>query len=378
MRLMKLSTLCAAVMVVTTCSGDEGGRSQRLLSGKNLIDALQQRRSLNASGQGLRRVVTDLQGNTGIAICLDRRINPSSLVDVTTQYVTTKTIMESLARTQSEVGVSFADQYVLIGPVRAVGRLRTLTELRRQDVQKLRNTMAAERFRTLVETRNVSWPDLTEPRQLLVDAAKQAGVEIRNAEVVPHDLWAAADLPAVVFADLATMVLNQFDLTFEVSAAGVMTIIPVPEVVVIERRHRIPSKSKDEVLARWKAAVPDLDHMLKGLTATVFATVETHERLEELIGGNARTVVAASGLKSRLFTLKVQQAPFGILIEKLRKQGVSIRVEGRSGPELTEALQKTAAFDLTKSPSAEFFPKIFEGSGAKVTVTDDEVILMYP
>lgn len=376
MRLMKFNTLGLAFSIVALSVAAEP--SERLLSGKALVDALEHRRSLNSAGQGLRQVVADLQHNAGIVICLDRRTDPSASVDVATSYVTTRAVLESLAKTQSDTFVSFADQYVMIGPATAVNRLRTVAELRRQDIQALRREMSSDKFRELVSLRKVSWPRLTQPRQLLIDNAVLAGVEIENPQMVPHDLWAAAELPAMAFTDLATLVLNQFDLTFEISSEGVLTIVSVPDTVGLQQRHRISSREKDEIVSRWIAAFPDLQFEVRGSMATVVATVETHERLQDLISGSEVAAPSVAGLKSRLFTLKVQRAPFGALITELRGQGVPIRIEGKSEAELTEVLQETAAFDLTKSPSSEFFSKIFEGSGAEVTVTDEEVVLTFP
>jgi len=378
MRVHRCKTLLLAFFWVVSSAVVADEPAERLRAGKTLVDALAQRRSLNSTGQSLRQLVADLQSNTGIAICLDRRTNPSAIIEVATPYATTKTILEAVASTQSATAVSFADQYAMIGPAQATSRLRTLTELRRQDVQVLRREMNSETYRRLVETRNVSWEQLTEPRQLLIDNAAQAAIEIKNPQMIPHDLWAAAELPTMAFSDLATLVLNQFDLTFEISGEGLLTIVTVPGDVGIEQRHRVAARDQEQVLLRWQAAFPDLDFGFRGSTATVTATVETHERLRELISGNEATALAAAGLKSRLFTLKVQRVPFGALIAELRKQGVPIRIAGKTEAQVKEALQKTAAFDLVKSPSMEFFPQIFEGSGAEVTVTDDEIVLTFP
>jgi hypothetical protein len=49
---------------------------------------------------------------------------------------------------------------------------------------------------------------------------------------VPHDLWAAADLPALAWVDRLTLVAIQFDLTFKISADGrQITLIAVPAEV---------------------------------------------------------------------------------------------------------------------------------------------------
>ena len=67
------------------------------------------------------------------------------------------------------------------------------------------------------------------PRELLTHLVEQAGVDLLGGQQVPHDLWAAADLPALTWVDRVTLIVNQFDLTFEVVPGGrSVRLIPVP------------------------------------------------------------------------------------------------------------------------------------------------------
>ena len=47
---------------------------------------------------------------------------------------------------------------------------------------------------------------------------------------MPHDLWAAADLPPISLVDRLTLIAIQFDLTFKVAEHGKrLELVPVPE-----------------------------------------------------------------------------------------------------------------------------------------------------
>lgn len=376
-RSVALSGLVILFATLNQSVADESHTS-RLLTGKPLSEALQHRRSLNLTGRALSDAIADLRQNTNIAICRDRRLDPSRPVNVTTQYVTCRQIFQSLAQAIPGAAVSITDRCVFVGPEIASDRLRTLMELRHQDVLALRGHMDGAAYRAVVQPGKVSWPNLSEPRQLLIDAASTAGLTMENPELVPHDLWSAMELPVLSFVDFATLVLNQFDLTFELSHEGIVKLVPVPPRVVIERRIRVPSKNKPRVGKRWATSFPDLDVTWRGSTAIVLATVETHEQLIALIRDDAKLVAAADGLPTRLFTMKVQGASYRKVIEKFREIGVPIRVEGKSGAALDELLSREVVFDLSKTPGSEFFEGAFAGLGADVAVADNEVVLFFP
>ena len=51
----------------------------------------------------------------------------------------------------------------------------------------------------------------------LAQLGQRSGVEITGLEQVPHDLWAAADLPPISLVARLTLIAVQFDLTFKVA-----------------------------------------------------------------------------------------------------------------------------------------------------------------
>ncbi|APZ95687.1 hypothetical protein Fuma_05346 [Fuerstiella marisgermanici] len=348
------------------------------VAGEPLRQALAQRRALYASGQTLRAAVTELQSATGVAVVLDRRIDPGTVIEVSTGFVSVRETIVAISESVPKAAASIGDRYVFVGPPVAARRLRTLTEIKREAVEQVRRSMDAAKYRTLVATRAASWSDLAQPRQLIIDAASDAGLQVDNPDVVPHDLWAAAQLPDLNFADFATLVLNQFDFTFELNSDGIVTIVPVPDQVVVEKQHRVRSREKQDVAKRWRAAFPDLDVSWKGAMATVTARVETHERLEQLIRGDAPVMVQAAGIRDRSFTMTVPDGtPVGTVINSLQGQGIAIRIEGRSGEKLASVLQQTMQLKVDRMPAAEFFKLAFGGLGATVDIRQDEVVLRF-
>ncbi len=363
---------------VRVCAEDSVDAPAQTVAGELLRQALAQRRGLFASGQTLRAAATELQTATGVAIVLDRRINPGTVIEVSTGFVSVRETIVAISESVPKAAASIGDRYVFVGPTAAARRLRTLTEIKREAVEQLRRSMDASKYLILVAARAASWSDLAQPRQLIIDAASDAGLQVNNPDVVPHDLWAAARLPDLNFADFATLVLNQFDFTFELTGDGSVTIVPVPDQVVIEKQHRVRSREKQNVAQRWQAAFPDLDVSWKGAMATVTARVEIHEQLEQLIRDDAPVMVQAAGIRDRSFTMTVPDGtPVGTVIKSLQGQGIAIRIEGRSGEELTSVLQQTMQLKVDRMPAAEFFVMAFGGLGATVDIKQDEVVLRF-
>ncbi|MEZ6059558.1 MAG: hypothetical protein R3C19_04275 [Planctomycetaceae bacterium] len=257
--------------------------SARLLSGRSLQDSLAAELTLTVSDARTADLLQTLQRDTGIPVILDRRIDPTADPGSYSGTMTIAQLLRSIAESLN-CGVSYSEHFVYIGPKRAAESLRTVIELRRQEISGLRGIMPADTYRAIVADRPASWPRLAQPRELLTAAAPQAGLQIENADVVPYDLWRAGELPDVSFAEYASVILIQFDLTFHIDEQGsVLRVEPLPEAVRIEQKHRVAARRKDAVQQRWQTEFADLEFSWQGSTAVVAATIEQHERLDELI-----------------------------------------------------------------------------------------------
>ncbi|MEX2173103.1 MAG: hypothetical protein WD872_01990 [Pirellulaceae bacterium] len=165
---------------------------------------------LTWGARSAREALAGLSTGTGVAIFLDRRIDPDQTLDLKLRQVSLADGLKQIAD-QLGAGVALVDAVVYVGPREAASKLASLAAARRDDAQRLPPALRSK----WLARRSWQWEELAEPRTLLAELAGQGGVSIENAELVPHDLWPAGNLPALVWTDRLTLLLAGFNLTFE-------------------------------------------------------------------------------------------------------------------------------------------------------------------
>ena len=184
-------------------------------------------------GNSLRQAVGKLSRLQGVAVLIDRRVDPDEKLDIRWDGVPLRAGLEEIAQTRG-LGVSLLGPVLYLGPRGAAAQLRTLSALREEDVRRLPKA-AAEKF---TRAKAMAWDDLATPRELIEKLAAQNGLEVAGLDLVPHDLWAAADLPPLSWTDRLTLIALQFDLTFAISADGTeVRLVRVPDRVAIVRSY---------------------------------------------------------------------------------------------------------------------------------------------
>jgi hypothetical protein len=115
--------------------------------------------------------------------------------------------------------------------------------------------------------------------------ASDATATVAAIELIPHDLWASVDLPALSLSDRLTLVLAGFDLTFSLEDDGAtVRIVPMPAEVAISRRYP-GSQDPDDRAKQLAKAVPDAEVSVAGGQIVVRATAEDHAIVADLIAG---------------------------------------------------------------------------------------------
>jgi hypothetical protein len=156
-------------------------------------------------------------------VFVDRRVDPNSRV---TLDMSASSAEQALIGIADNCGLDVArlGKLLYLGPASAAGRLRPLASLRSRDIARLQPDVR----KSLSSRHALSWARLSEPRQIAVTAVEQCGWRIVDGETIPHDLWAANNLPELTLAEELTVVLLGFDLTFEFAAADhAIRIVPL-------------------------------------------------------------------------------------------------------------------------------------------------------
>ena len=165
----------------------------------------------------------------------------------------------------------------------------------------------------------ISWPRLAQPRKLVQEVVSRADKQLLHAERIPHDLWAAGELPAMSLTGQLTLLLAGFEATFSVSPAGdSIEIIPILQPPTIRRAYEIPPN-------RW-SAVDQLRQTLSTATVTVDERTvtldgrwEDHQQLQSLLTASPPPPRRPRRKLNhrQVFTLEVRDQPVGPLVEHL-------------------------------------------------------------
>jgi hypothetical protein len=282
----------------------------------------------------LHNAITRLKTVFGETVFVDRRVDPGRRVTLDVDAAAVDDVMRTLADVLS-LGVSRLGELRYLGPLQSAEQLRTIAAVRGEEIARL---PAIERT-ALERKQRMSWRRLAEPRTLAVSLAQQRGWRIVRAERIPHDLWAAGELPALSATEQLTVLLTGFDLTFKINALErALEIVPL-EPVTIRREYPLPSRSPDTTLLRQELQ-STASHRMEATRLIVDARVEQHERLAELFAGRTvpRRLRRPAEESAQRYTLRVQEQSLRAVLQQLADRlewtiefdEAAIRAAGRS------------------------------------------------
>jgi hypothetical protein len=294
-------------------------------------------------------------------VYVDRRTDPSQRVSLEIEDATLSDVLQALSAAAS-LGYSNLQQLRYIGPTAAAEQLRTVAEVRRAEAGRL----PASRQASLELKQSLTWPRLTEPRQLITKLVERRGWRIGRAERIPHDLWAAGELPAMSLTDQLTVLLLGFDLTYEIKPAERTLEIRPLEEVTIRREYQLRSQSSDatEPLRQVLRAVKS--HRLEATKLTVDARVEEHERLAELLRGRGSQTPAdrRSRQAKQVYTLRVQEQPVGAVLNELAARiGWALEIDGEAIRAAGLSLERRVSFSVENSDEDELLDAVLHPAG---------------
>lgn len=259
----------------------------------------------------LRKTLENLGRAHRISIVLDRRIDPGQELTYTADDRLSG-LLEGIAK-QLGLGVSRIGDVVYLGPPATARKLRTLAALRRSELDKL----PAERRKRLLGGRPWRWPALTTPRELVEQLGGQAGLSIANLDSIPHDLWPAVDLPNLAWIDRATLVVAQFDLTFELMPGGeAARLVPIPDHVSIRRTFTAEGGRGAAIAKRLRSHAPAAKVEWIGGKLTIDGHAEDVELAARLVHGDVPTSTKATNREVR-HKLTVKNVPLRSVLDQL-------------------------------------------------------------
>jgi hypothetical protein len=171
-------------------------------------------------------------------VFIDRRVDPNRRVSLDIEATSAEQVVSALA-TEHELGFSRLGKLIYLGLPMA-GELRAISATRSREAARLPTALRT----TLLGKKPLLWPRLTEPRDLIAKLAAQHGWRLTEAERIPHDLWAAGDLPDLTVVEQLTVLTFGFGLTLELRPTDrTIAIVPLPATIVAHGETPSPNRA---------------------------------------------------------------------------------------------------------------------------------------
>lgn len=340
-------------------------------------------------GNPLRDVFRQLTESQRISIMLDRRIDPTQSIELTLPPTPLRDILAALAHTV-EAEISVVGSVVYVGPTDSAKKLRTLVELRNNELSKFASGASSNkslwrnRHTSLTQKRTFVWQDLDRPRDVLQLVAVKFQIEIDGLNKLPHDLWPAASLPQVTATEALSLLLVQFGSTFEfVPDRAAVRIVPIPERVLIERTHTVPANSPVTVDAA-REHFSDSEVERSGSKLLVRGTVEQQAEIASWLKSGGRKPVQSAGnkpskaLSERRFTLpKQRNVALSDFIKTFTDFGIKITYDQAQFVDANISLDQKIDIDAKDVSIEKLFRDHFGPLGIEVTI-DGEIVRLKP
>ena len=316
----------------------------------------------------LRRALEDLARNQNVAVLIDRRVDPSQKIEIALHQTPLKEALEAIAQ-KCGLGFSMVGPVAYFAPPQVARRVRTLVALRQEDVRRLQPAMV----KIFMQQKPISWDDFSTPRELLEKLGSENGIEIAGLEQVPHDLWAAADLPPLGLIERLTLIAGQYDLTFEVHADGIrFTLLPVPEHVELVRSYPA-GRQAEATVKNFALLAPQARYQIAGDKIVVTGLIEDHERISAPHRPAERNTTKStdSDFTLKRYTLKVVEKPIGPLLKQLAAQlNLEIIIDDKAAKLAGVSLEQRVSFSVKDATVDELLRAVLQQTRLKFVRRD--------
>lgn len=338
---MKSLFRIAALLCLWGISARAGHAAEKLvpLRGAAVRVAWDKPTQPHLEGIPVRDALSAICDGQRLAWMLDRRLNPDSIIHYTAGRVSLSEVLNRSLEPIESQAILLGDT-IIVGPMRYVRGLRTLTERQRIELQQFGLPVAkvSELSRQVTWT----WDDLTEPREIIRRGIERTSWKLDGLDQVPYDLWGRGALVGMTTGEAMTVILSQYDLQLRWTQNGTALVVPIEGPVEISRT--LPNFSQDTQTASEQ--FPDLQWEQKGSEVRVRGRVEDIDALEKWLKGTARDrtdqTPPKGNWRTRKFTLQVENAPLVDFLNQLKKQGVPVEWDEseltRSGIDLRQKI----------------------------------------
>ena len=305
--------------------------------------------------------------NQKVAIFLDRRVDPSTLINITSNNVTIEQFLLEIAK-QADLGICRIENIYYLGPKETADSLAYTSEL----MLKAANKFGKRTQLRWNKNESLLTESIIEPRQLLADIAKSNAIKIEGLNDLPHDLWSGLDLPVSSMACRISLLLAGFEKSFRFKGTGkTIEIVDFkPETQVIQTFDNIsdaPSLSKilKKEFKSLKFSTRRNQISISGAPDLVgLARVRVIESQKpEMVAGSTTTFsLTTRAQRGAIFATAAQRSQLKFSYDKTNSN-------------ISKALKEPVAIQAVNASLGELLEMTLKGSPLNFEVTDTEIIV---
>jgi len=295
---------------------------------------------------------------------MDRRIDPSQLVNIAAKNVSPERFLWEIAGTQ-KIGVCRVTDIYFFGPPKTTACLPTVWEQMEDQSARRRRTYQVRWERKAPLTSS----SVVIIKQLLEQLANEHHFQIENPEAIPHDVWAPLKLPPTSLGGRVGIILAGFDKWFERSKDGTtIRIVAFPAIKTASLRTETLADPR-AISKRMKAEFPELKitGTSKRLSASG-APLEIAKLRRALV--NSQTVKAVA-LHANRFNLNTQ-APRGSILATVAHQ---LNKKLKFAPEAQPIMQAEIQLQIKDATLNQLLDETLKGTELKYEITDTALVI---
>lgn len=340
--------------------GIEIGAAQTWKSGSALRDALEGKIKFASKGE-LVDDLASLSQKSGVAILLDRAIDPSQKEAIPGDLMPLGQLLDQVAEQQNGTAIEIGSAIYIV-PKTKGAKFDTLRAIQKNQLSKL----SADSRKSLSQSRGLSWGYLSNPKDTLEAIVNSVGFKLANHKLIEHDLWRSQQLPNLPVWEQLVLLFNMMDRAFVIDdAKKTITAIKLLDDQSIQVPYR---KSYLARIKKFLANENVTGANLAEQRGTVFvqAPYSVHNQLAALLTRKRswkNKVVAGS---KDVFDLKTNAMRGAILKTIANNRGVELRYNAS----VAKQLQQTVSVNVEQASADDLIKATLSGTALRYKLTD--------
>jgi hypothetical protein len=341
------------------------------LTGTALSTQLQSRVSVSWTNAPLKESLNNFATANRVCIVLDRRIDPDQPFEFEVRDTKLEDVLSGVAA-KLKSGVSLFGPLVYIGPANVASKLRTLAALRTEELR----TLPTDIQKKWLAPRTLAWTKPTNPREVMATILKNANEPRLVGAPMPSDLWAVIAWPTMNSIEQLTLLLAEFDLTFQISSDGrTLTFIPIPEKVAIRKEYSPPNAA--DLNAKLKSLNLRGSQQIAGTKLIVDSTVEEHQLVQQLVSGKPAAKTTTREGEAR-YTLTIKLPVRDLAKGLAPKLGVTFTFDDEAIEAAKITLDQKIDLQVTDATLEQLLDAIFKPAGLQYEKQDGKGYTIRP